>query len=187
MGMQPPLQSSTRLGGMPFTKQNEQRTARSALRRRRVQKRQRISRCHSDASPASSCASPPFSLPHFMPLHFTSRFVRLTSLHFMPLCFPSRFVCLTSRHFMPLHAASHYFYLTSHHFISPPVLSASLHATSLRLQFFLPHFMPLHSTSPPFFSPHFASPHLTSSHLSAYPANFTIFANDSDIRKIQLW
>ena len=40
---------------MPFTKQNEQRTARSALRRRRVQKRRRISRCHSDAAPASSC------------------------------------------------------------------------------------------------------------------------------------
>ena len=60
----PPLQSSTRLGGMPFTKQNKQRTARSALRRRRVQKRRRISRCHSDVAPASSCnAAHPSRVP----------------------------------------------------------------------------------------------------------------------------
>ena len=109
-------------------------------------------------------ASPPLPFPCLTSCHFTSPPVLSASLHSTSCHFASPpVVCLTSRHFMPLHAASHYFYLTSHHVISPPILSASLHATSLRLQFFLPHFMPLHSTSPPFFSPHFASPHLISS------------------------
>ena len=116
----------------------------------------------------------------FTSCHFTSRFVRLTSLHFTPLCFASRFSA-------SLHA-------TSWHFTPPPVIFTSLHTTSLHLPFCLPHFTSppvlsasLHATSLYFTSPPFFSPHLTSSHLSAHPANFTIFANDSDIRKIQLW
>ena len=135
-------------------------------------------------------ASPPFSLPHFTPLHFTSRFVRL---HSTPFCFASRFVFLTSCHFVPLQSIAVTFaslHKTSHNFTSPPICLLHfmpLHVTSLHLQFFLPHFMPLHSTSIRLPSFCLTSPHLTSSHLSAHPANFTIFAKDSDIRKIQLW
>ena len=84
----------------------------------------------------------PLFLSHFTPLHFT-HFVFLTSCHFTPF-FPP---CC-----MPLHSTS---------FTSPPILSASLHATSRRLPLFLSHFTPLH------FSTHFVfltSCHFTSCH-----------------------
>ena len=102
-----------------------------------------------------------FSLasPHFTPLHFTSRFVHLTSLHFMPLRFDSFYL----PRFTPLHATSLFFHLTLRHITSPPILSASLHATSCHLPFFLPHLMPLHSTSLHLPSFRLTSPHLISS------------------------
>ena len=101
-----------------------------------------------------------FCLPHFTPTscHFTSPLVLFALLHATSHHFTFHFVCLTTRHFMSLHFASSSFCLTSCHFIL-------LHFTSIL----------------------FASLRLTSSHLSTHNANFTIFAKDSDIRKIQLW
>ena len=97
--------------------------------------------------------SPPICLPHFLPL-------RATSLH-LPFCLP---------HFMPLHAAFRYFCLTSHHFTSPPILSSSLHATSLHaILSTLLHATSLHFTFPILFT----SLHATSLCLSFSSHHFT--------------
>ena len=99
-------------------------------------------------------------LPLFVSLHLTSRNFTLppmlfASLHLTSCLFaspPLPFPHLTSRHFtsppfclphFTPHTTSLYFCITSRHF------------TLLRLQFFLPHLMPLH-TSPPILS---GSPH----------------------------
>ena len=103
---------------------------------------------------------------HFTPLHFASSFLYITSHHFTPLhttlhpiLFESLhltschfalppFPHLTSRHFtsrfVRLTSPTSRHFATSCHFMPPPVIFASLHATSLRLPFCLPHFMPLH-------------------------------------------
>ena len=88
-------------------------------------------------------ASPPLSFP--ASLHATSRrppffLTRFTSFHGTSLHLP---FCPPSLQFTPLHRLpffSHSLHLISHHFTLPPVLSASLHATSC-------HFIPLHFTS----------------------------------------
>ena len=155
---------------------------------------------------ATSRHLPLFS-PHFTPLHFTSRFVCLTSRHFMPLHFTSHFFCLTSFHFTLLHFTSLFFAslrLTSPHLIHPPA--------SLRWQRFTKKVRkrPIQQTRPPASQPALRKIRIGESfeylsHLQKirifkrfkffpesfecfeYPANFTIFAKDSDIRKIQLW
>ena len=84
--------------------------------------------------------SPPLCLPYFKPLC-------ATSLH-LPFCLP---------HLMTPSVIFASLQVTSHHFTSP-ILSASLHATSLRLLFFLHHFTSLCATSLCLYSlslPHF--------------------------------
>ena len=143
---------------------------------------------------------------HFMPLA-SPNFICLTSCHFTPppviftslhatspsiltaslySIFTSPPILIASLHCTSCHFTSpHFICLTSCHFTPPPVIFTSLQATSLHLPFFLPHFIPLHSTSDiqkvrlKFFPESFEC--------CEYPASFTIFAKDSDIGNIQLW
>ena len=87
-------------------------------------------------------------------LHATSFHIPFCLPHFTPLCAPSLYF-LVSLHF------------TSCHFTSPSILSASLHTTSLCLQFSSHHFNSLHATSLylPFFLHHFTSLCAISLHL----------------------
>ena len=91
-------------------------------------------------SPKIHQIHPPLFLPHFKPL-------RATSLR-LPFCLP---------HFVPPSVIFASLHLISRHFTSP-ILSASLHTTSLCLLFFLHHFTSLSETSlhlPSLYPPHF--------------------------------
>ena len=131
----------------------------------------------------------PFSSHHFTSLHVTSLCLPFFLHHFTSL--RATLLHLPSLFPASLHATSLHLLFCPSHFTPP-------HATLFRLPFCLPHFTPLYATShrlllflpdfTPLHLPSFrhTSPHLTSSHLSSHPANFTIFANDSDIQKIHL-
>ena len=105
---------------------------------------------------------------HFTPLHFTP----LCLPHFKPLCATSLLpFCLP--HFVTPSVIFASFHLTSRNFTSP-ILSASLHATTLCLLFFFHHFTSLcHFASPPLPFP--ASLHATSRHLRFFLTRFTLF------------
>ena len=151
-----------------------------------------------------------------MPLHATSRYFHLTSRHFTSPPILSASLHATSRHLpfflphlMPFHSTSLHLpfpslHLTSPHLIHPPA--------SLRWQRFTKKVRkrPIQQTRPPASQPALRKIRIGESfeylsHLQKirtfrrfkffpksfecfeYPANFTIFAKDSDIRKIQLW
>ena len=104
--------------------------------------------------------SPPLCLPHFKPLCATS---------LLPFCLP---------HFVTPSVIFASLHLTSRNFTSP-ILSASLHATTLCLLFFFHHFTSLCATSlrlpsfPCLTSRHFASPPIFSHSLHLISRHFT--------------